>query len=92
MWLCTTDRQNTIGFLFESPERDHEQYMTATPTGSARGKNYEIGPEPTQVPDVVGGYALANVEGVEQCAKPVPAAATTRRSTRSKAAAATAKE
>lgn len=68
MWIRTI-AGNQCSFLFESAFRDHYQYMTPTATG-VRGKAYEVGAEPTEVPDIVGGYALANVPGIEECDAP----------------------
>lgn len=64
MWVKTIDG-NTRTFLFESSNEEHEQFMEPTATGF-RGKAYTIGDEPVELPDPVGGYAVANVDLAEQ--------------------------
>lgn len=71
MWLKTI-MGNDVTFLFESSNDEHAEFMTQTATG-VRGKSYTIGAGPTEVPDVVGGYGLANSPGIEECDAPLPA-------------------
>ncbi len=64
MYIRTIDGQ-TRTFLFEAAGEQFEQYMQETATGF-RGKPYEVGPDPVELPDVVGQYAVTNVDGVEE--------------------------
>lgn len=68
MWLKTITG-GEVTFLFESSNEEHAEYMAETATG-LRGKAYTVGAQPTELPDVVGGYAVTNTPGVEECAAP----------------------
>lgn len=70
MWLKTLTGSD-VTFLFESSNDEHAEYMQQTATG-LRGKAYTITSEPTELPDVVGGYAVSNTPGVEECDAPAP--------------------
>lgn len=70
MWIATTDGKERV-FLFESSVEEHFQFMKKVATGY-RGQAYAVGSDPVEVPDIVGGYAIANVEAVEECSPPAP--------------------